>query len=197
MVTFTQSTTKMGSIPSVSLTPIDTCPTDVPCAACKNGCSAHRLLKLRKAARQAWANNTTIARQDPERFFQATKGFIIGQGCKFFRFHVGGDIPSQDYLDRMADLARELPGVRFLCFTKNHHLQFTNLPPNLTIVASMWPGWGNPHHPNIARLPKAWVRDATETRIPNDAIECGGGCDTCGMCWALPQLQRDVVFDRY
>ena len=114
---------------------------------------------------------------------------------KFFRWHVGGDIPHPTYYNRMKWIAAEFPKVAFLCFTKRHSetelYDFRTAPNNLRIVASMWPGWGRASN----YLPMAWVQDGTETRVPKNAIPCPGKCEHCFMCWKM-KANDNVVFTK-
>ncbi len=123
---------------------------------------------------------------------------------RFFRFHVSGDIPDADYLDRMIRIARRNPHCEILCFTKKYALVNAALdadpilPDNLHLILSAWRGlpMENPH-----RLPEAHVRyrDGTTTASP-DAVECGGNCTDCaltdGGCWTLG-LGEQVVFNEH
>jgi len=120
-----------------------------------------------------------------------------------FRWHVAGDIPNQEYLDYMRMIARLEKGTRFLCFTKRYEYAYTDLPDNLSIVISAWPGYSIVHVPYTARprrsgfLPIAWCQDGTETRIPLGAYECPGSCAECGVCWELRKQGRDVWFHKH
>lgn len=180
---------KMGHIPSVSLSPITSCPKHAPC---KKDCYACRMSRYPTVA-QSWASNLHEARHNRDSYFAEIAAFFVMFRPSFFRWHVAGDILDQDYLERMADLARRYPDTRFLCFTKMHGLTYYHLPRNLVVVFSMWPGWGD----TVKHMPRAWMQDGTETRVPADAIHCPGNCETCGMCWTLPQLGRDVVFNKH
>jgi hypothetical protein len=118
----------------------------------------------------------------------------------FFRWHVGGDILSTDYLRRMCEIAESNPKTLFLAFTKAHSIvnQYETdgerIPINLAVIFSAWPGMGfeNPHGHRIA-----WMQDGTETRVPKDALRCFGNCEQCGMCFELPRLGLDVVFPKH
>jgi hypothetical protein len=116
-----------------------------------------------------------------------------------FRWHVAGDILSNDYLRGMCQIAAANPGTHFLAFTKafdivNRYADRATIPDNLVIVFSAWPEMSflNPHGHRVA-----WMQDGTETRVPEDAIECPGNCETCGMCYELERLGRDVVFHKH
>ena len=62
---------------------------------------------------------------------------------------------------------------------------------NLVIVFPAWAGMRflNPHRHRVA-----WMQDGTETRVPEDAIGGPGNCETCGLCYELSRLGRNVVF---
>lgn len=183
---------KMGKVTSVSLTPVVSCPPNVPCSKI---CYAMGSYRLRQNVRTAWDDNYNFWASDPIGFFTAIDKYLAStkRPIKFFRWHVGGDIPSQRYLNSMCGIARDFDNIKFLAFTKNHLLDFSLIPDNLTIIASMWVKWGNANVP----LRKAWYQDGTETRIPSNALECHGNCETCGLCWNLPSIGRDVVFYKH
>lgn len=193
-LSISKENSKMGKVCSVSLTPHKACPPDVPC---KKSCYAWKIYfpPTRKPVRTAWDGNLAYAVADMAGYFGGINAFLHGvkKPKSFFRWHVGGDILNQEYLSGMKWIAQENVNTNFLAFTKNHSLDFNGLPDNLVIIASMWPGWGDPTLP----LRKAWMQDGTENRIPEGALECQGGCDNCGLCWHLPSLNRDVVFHKH
>ncbi len=101
----------------------------------------------------------------------------------------------------MMKFCEEFPETKFLIFTKrydwvNQWLENHERPVNTTILFSAWPGY---KMDNYHKLPVAWMRDEEnlDGRIPLNAIECPGGCEDCGMCWNLPKLGLDVVFDKH
>lgn len=192
LISIAAGNSKLGRIPNVSLVPGRDCGN---CAHCVKACYARKFFKMYPSVRTAWSKNSVAAHSSLRLYFRAIDAYIAKRAPKYFRFHVAGDILSQTYLGNMCKLARRYPGTAFLAFTKMHGLDYSNLPSNLTIVASMWPN--QPIPAAVANLPKAWMQDGSETRIPADAIPCPGTCDQCGMCWALPQLGRDVVFHKH
>ena len=182
---------KVGKIPNVSLTPGAGCSPLAPCRSRKT-CYAFKAL-MYPATRANWAANLRQATVDLVGYMIEVGSYVSINKPEFFRWHVGGDILNQSYLDGMKAVARENRATKFLCFTKMHDLDYTRLPPNLTIVFSMWPGWGNTEK----KMPRAWMQDGTETRIPADALHCPGACEGCGACWNLRNLNRDVYFSRH
>jgi len=177
---------KIGDTPNVSLLPIASCPADVPCRKDCYDCKAVRRHPKVKAAR---SRNWQAAQHDWVAYFNGIRQYLDRFAPQYFRWHVGGDIPDRDYYREMCVIAREHPKTNFLAFTKNHSLDFRGRPKNLNIVLSMWPGWGN----SKKRLPRAWMQDGAEKRIPESAIQCSGSCDSCGICWHL-KAGQDVYF---
>ena len=182
---------KLGRIPSINLPPHMTCGPHVPC---KKDCYACKGPSSWANARQAWDSNYGHYLSHPKGYFTDIAQWIFNHGPKLFRWHTAGDIPDEQYLAFMLIVAEGCPHTKFLCFTKRHEWDYSDIPSNLQIIFSMWPGWTPPEIPN---LPKAWIQDGKEDRIPEDAIECSGSCDTCGMCWSLNELGRDVWFHKH
>ena len=140
-ISISKGNSKMGFIPSVSLPPIVTCAHGCTCA---KKCYAAKLCRLRPNVRNAYQknldilnNDMDILNNDMDNYFLQVKAAAMVS--KYFRFHVSGDIPDMNYLDRMVKLAQELPGTTFLAFTKqynfvNNFLQYAAIPDNLKII---------------------------------------------------------------
>jgi len=185
---------KMGSIPSVSLPAVKSCG-DVPCT---KDCYVVRNMyggPWRKNILAAHNANLDFLQGDRDGFFMALETWIVKKSPDLFRFHVSGDFIDRDHLQRTIELARRLPNVGFLAFTKRHEWLPAprQVPSNFALIASLWPGW--------SRRPKgyraAWMQDGSETRIPDSAIRCPGNCETCGVCWSIRKLRRDVWFKKH
>lgn len=97
---------KMGKVTSVSLTPVVSCPPNVPCSKI---CYAMGSYRLRQNVRTAWDDNYDFWASDPIGFFTAIDKYLAStkRPIKFFRWHVGGDIPNQRYLNSMCGIARD------------------------------------------------------------------------------------------
>ena len=184
---------KLGAIPNISLIPGRDCG-DVPC---KRECYALKAWKQYRETRAAWTHNSKLAHGNPDRYFAQLSDYLTRKSPAWFRWHVAGDILDQSYLDSMKSIAMQFPGTRFLAFTKRQDLYYSDLPSNLAIVFSMWPGWGSEEKARSSGLPIAWMQDSTEGRVPANAIECPGSCENCAMCWNLKRIGRDVVFDKH
>lgn len=181
-VNISRGNQKMGEIHSISLPRLITCPADVPC---KKDCYMRRL-STRPSVKNTYDENYQTWKELPEWYW-----FSIIADCKarqYFRWHVCGDIPSEQYLFGMIRVAKETPNCTHLCFTKQYQivnnvlddiLKNEGLPNNLILVFSRW---GVYPCDNKYNLPEAWV--ALDT-IPEYAIKngrvCTHSCEECNM----------------
>ena len=196
-VSISRGNRKLGGIMNVSLVPIECCPPGVPCA--NEGCYALKAYRLYPATRRAWNRNARIARTNPRSYFQQIEEAIAKSKPRYFRWHVAGDILNTNYLHQMCRIATKFPRTKFLAFTKafgivNDYVQGRELPRNLGLVFSGWPGMAisNPHGHRIA-----WMQDGAETRVPVNTVTCPGACDGCFACFRLPKLRQDVTFKKH
>jgi hypothetical protein len=149
--------------------------------------------------RAAWRRNEYLAKHHPDEYFSQIAAAVAEAKPRLFRWHVAGDILSTDYLGSMCRIASANPHTHFLAFTKNFKIvnEYEDreaIPGNLVLIYSAWPGlsFSNTHGHRIA-----WMQNGSETRVPADAIECPGNCESCGLCYELPKLGRDVVFYKH
>lgn len=187
--TIAHGNSKVGATPNVSLLPVASCPTGIPCSKDCYDCKAGKMYPTVLAARK---RNWKAAQDNRAEYFAGIRAYLAKFRPSYFRWHVGGDIPDADYLRRMYAIAREFFETNFLAFTKHHDLDFRGRPDNLSIVLSMWPRWGNTRK----RMPRAWMQDGSETRIPATAIQCSGDCERCGICWHL-RKHKNVWFHKH
>lgn len=185
----------MGFIPSVSLPPIVTCAKGCTCA---KKCYAAKLCRIYSNTRKAYARNLDILKNDMDNYFIQVKAAAMVN--RYFRFHVSGDIPDMNYLDRMVKLAEELPGTTFLAFTKQYNfincfLQYATIPDNLKIIFSAWPGMAmeNPHNLPVAHVIFKGSEPADNWKI------CGGNCSECACrgvgCWELKKGEHIAFYE--
>lgn len=198
---------KLGEIPSFSLLPGVTCSKEA-CRHClQEGCYAVKNAFRagynpdRNTTLSAWARNTAAAKQHLpalEAFLNAYFSSISAP--RFFRIHASGDFFSVEYAEMWRRVIKRHNGTRFLFFTKQWEIMrkvdFLGIE-NLSPVLSGWTGCDVPQDLISAGYRVAWCDDGIETRIPADAIECPGNCETCGMCWSLYTLRRDTFFHKH
>lgn len=158
--------------------------------------------RIRRSVRNAYQNNYHILLTEPEVYWREVEAAVMLS--RYFRFHVSGDIPNEDYLLHMIQLAGRNGHCQILCFTKRY--EFVNaylagggtLPGNLHIIFSAWVGLPMV---NPFSLPEAHVRYRDgSTTAATTAQECGGNCTECavtdGGCWVLKNGEQ-VVFDEH
>ena len=197
-ISISPGNTKLGAIPSVSLPAIVTCRK----CDCHQKCYARKLERIRKTVAAAYQRNLTVLQEDPNAYWREVEAAIMTS--RFFRFHVSGDIPDEEYFTKMVEVAARNQHCELLCFTKkyeivNKFLAFGGvIPKNLHIIFS---AWVNLDMVNPFSLPEAHVRfrDGSTTAAAT-AQECGGNCSECartdGGCWSLKHGEQ-VVFNEH
>jgi len=185
---------KLGRIPSVSLPPLVTCVDNPPCATL---CYARKAYEGYAAATAglAWRDNLMFYLSDPSGYFNAIiealarKRPQVGSEPRYFRWHVGGDIPDEAYFDGMHKVAALLPGWRFLAYTRrpwawsaDYKYTLGQMPENLRIIRSLWltDPVDDPTHPWFKVHAKGEALPTTSTSQP-----CSGSCSECKLCWSL------------
>lgn len=182
-VYISESNTKTGNTPSVSLLPIETCGN---CDGCARYCYAVRMALRFPAVRMSWARNTAILRREPARFWAEVRQYIERKQPPAFRFNVGGEIPDLSYLHDMNTTARMFPSVQFWTYTKMHdivnmYMDAANidllpaLSDNLSIMFSVGMQCGECNKygmPEFRFIPSG-------APLPAGTHVCGGHCRAC------------------
>jgi hypothetical protein len=193
-----------GNIPNINLSPVRTCQ-GLPCL--KEGCYAMKAYNLHPSVRKAWNDNYWQMESSSRDFFDSIIKKLQGKRTPFsrVRWHSAGEIPEdkmQTYFSGMVRVAKALPGVKFLCFTKRYSLDTKGCPDNLQIIFSSWPGL---RMNNVASLRKkggvAWMDDGNQKRrIKEEGKKprpCTGDCRKCSLCWNLKKTGNDVIFKKH
>lgn len=196
MLKVSKGNTKLGSIANVSLPPILSCRPGVLCGT--DGCYAMKAYRMYPGTRRAWDGNFELWKKQPLSFeFELIEWLQHRNKLTHFRWHVGGDIPDQEYALMMIRIANRFPNIHFMAFTKRTDIlsfqEFARFKesPNLTVRVSMWPGEYIPiTGPGID---KTWLSE--DDRKPHAYFKCHGNCTNCKACWDLRGY--DVVFDRH
>ena len=182
---------KLGSIPSVSLIPWHSCRKDLPCFA---KCYSRKMYIRKPSCRISWTRNLEAYLLNSEKYFADIDHFLTWNRPRFFRWHVAGDFPDQNYLNKVILLARKHKSIKFLAFTKRFDFRLPTPPNNFRLILSAWPGYEIPTR-LTRRFKVAWMQNGTETRIPRTAVKCGGDCQACLECWK--PNKRNVYFDQH
>ena len=189
---------KLGNIPSISLLPVLDCGN---CSHCAKSCYDLRNDMIHNKSRNARAVNSLIYATDPERYFREIDAWLTYSCSRAFRWHVGGDIKSTEYLSSMVKIAVKHKDVKFLCFTKMFHIvneyvhAGNDIPSNLKIIFS---GWKGLDVPNQYKFPSAHpIFPDGSTSAKDGAKLCTGNCSQClsenRLCWNLKKGE-EVIF---
>lgn len=194
-VSISKGNSKMGAIPSVSLPACITCNPNAPCFKL---CYAAKISRLYKTTAAAYQRNLDILKADPGAYWLQVKAAAIM--ARYFRYHVSGDIPNQEYFEMMIQTARDLPNTNFLAFTKQYEIVNTYLrnggtiPKNLKIIFSNWGAWkcDNPHNLPVCEIILKGNDPAPDWKI------CGGNCTACACagigCWELKNGETIAIY---
>jgi hypothetical protein len=177
-------------IPNVSLPPITSC---INYIHCMDKCYALKSFRQYPGVRNAWTNNYRFYNNNQDGYFGDIHYYVSNKKPSFFRWHVSGEIQSQEYLDKMADIARDCVDTTFLAYTKYFDLDYSNAPNNLNILFSMFPTMST--RPNLTSGVRGyfWCQDGTETRIPSEATKCHGKCNDCLICYWPTTSESSVI----
>lgn len=195
-VSISRGNRKIGAVPSVSLPPIVTCP-----HRCEH-CYAEKICRIYPNVKESYDRNLRILRGNPEKYWKDVKAAVASS--RFFRFHVSGDIPKYEYIEKIVETAQENPGTEILVFTKRYAWmnkwmsENGELPNNLHVLFS---GWRDLKMENPYNLPEAHVRYKDGYCDAGDkAVECYGNCAECYLagcgCWKLGKGEQ-VVFNEH
>jgi len=149
-LTISSGNAKIGKVLNVSLLPVHTCG---HCKECKQYCYDVRdCLRFPGNVLDARVKNTVLMERDINRYFdQIDDKMSRRRKNKYFRWHVGGDIPSALYFDLMIKTAKKHPDFIMWTYTKEYDTvnefvrkhggnRFKAIPSNLAIMFSEWDG---------------------------------------------------------
>lgn len=180
---------------TINLSPIGTCQ-GMPCFN-SGECYCLKAIRQYKNVRAIWMDNYLGWFFNPDNFFKTIEEEIKKRKPKFFRWHSAGEIPSQDYFERMKKIAKDNPKTSFLCYTKRYDLVFGIIPKNLQIIISAYPGIKIKKSLR-RRFPIAWFIDGDrENRKLGICVKCPGYCPDCRICWNLSTLDKNVIFKKH
>lgn len=178
---------KIGKVMNISLMPVLTCGN---CSHCMGYCYDVKACVFRTTVIDARMRNTVLYWKDPNEYFaRIRKALKRRKAHKFFRWHVGGEIPNYSYFCEMVQIAKEYPDFYFWTYTKMYWLvnRYCKehgkdaIPENLCIMFSEWDGMplNNPYNFPIFTCK---LKDGNKNHEPeffNTLWKCPGNCDVC------------------
>lgn len=176
---FSLGNKKLGKMINFNLPPVASCPGATEW--CKKHCYAQKGYLLASNIQQRWKTNleltkrtdfVDIAVEHLNKFKQ--KGHFV------VRIHPAGDFYSQEYLNKWFEIARRLPDIRFVAYTRSWMLDFSDNPGNMLIYYSVDPT--TRHFPK-QKMPLAFVPPEI---APHGTFFCPYpkiGCSECMFCY--------------
>ena len=193
-IVISKGNSKIGKIPNISLPPGVPCGPGAKCYS--EGCYAKNSYRMYPNVRKAWDGNWGSYKFNPWNYFVKISNWIAKYQPHLFRWHVGGDIPSQTYLDYMVMVAQCWPDTQFLAFTKRYEFDYSDLPENLNIILSVWPSMPKPK--NLYSLGMAFLEEDPRWDRNGYYLRCPGNCGNCGnLCWSTVCSQVPVVLQKH
>lgn len=187
--------TKLGKIPNFNLPPVVTCAEGVPCGS-SGECYSIQAWVQYPSTRKAWQSNLDFYKEDPAEFFKEFRLYLKKKQPKYFRMFSAGDFPDEvfwQWFRRVAAYTGE--STQFLVYTKRYNdWKFEDVPSNVTLVFSTWPGWPLPA--GEKEFPFAWLKEDPRRPVDNYFM-CKGHCDACFACWGRLDKDTDVIFKRH
>ena len=118
------------------------------CEGCKKTCYAIRCaIRHHNSVIPAWAKNTAILRNDPEKVKKEIKEYCNKNIVKYFRFHTSGELESIEQLRLYCEICEENSDIVFYMYTKRFDLlaeyfvtMKNRVPGNFIINLSEWHG---------------------------------------------------------
>lgn len=165
------------------------------CENCEGDCYAIKYtIRRHNTCIPAYQDNTLLAIHDPNKYWSEIQSYVDNGIVGLMRFHVAGEIPNEDYLERLAWFAARNDFKQYL-YTKRYEWleKFADrIPNNLVPLVSIWhKNYDNPKgfaefiyddgtDPDVAKLPHcpAVDKNGNETGI------------TCARCKRCPNAKR-------
>lgn len=192
---------KVGDIPRWNLPPLLTCGGN--CGECKHRCYVLRdYIGPRKGSvSKSHARNYNAITEDLEQVEAYLVKWLQKHRPAFFRIHASGDFAVPHFGYRYAGMwyrvAKACPDTKFLAFTKCYDIvrkvPFCELD-NFSLVLSEWTDALEAPADLKEIYPTSRAIENVEDKRPSELL-CPGGCETCGMCWALKDIGHNVAFE--
>lgn len=208
-VHISRKNTKIGRIHNISLLPGDeplarkdgTVLTNLEgtCHGCCDGCgeccyAKNSAICHHNANIPAWGENTMLAKEAMEQFFEEIHNYMKHEIVPVFRLHVAGEFFSYEYMKTWAKFADEHRDTIFYVYTKRfawleklEREYKGSLPDNFHVLVSIW----HKNYDNPNGFAEFIYDDGTEPELKNvvhcpavnaDGHETGITCAECRRC---------------
>lgn len=178
-------------------------PTKITCPGktklCQEACYASKAERIYPETLPSRMNN--FDRSKEENFADFAVPAIKearGPNRSYFRIHESGDFYSQEYFDKWCKVAKAIPDMIFLAYTKNYNLDLKSKPGNFKLYWSVFPDTDLSKVPDKGyRAYTYGIRKGVQYNITGDnrfdkAFVCDGlKCLDCKVCF---EKDLDVKF---
>lgn len=168
-----------------------------PTELCRKYCYAKKAEKLWVVSLNSRMENWHCADgTSGYKFVEEMVKEIKNRNKQYFRIHESGDFYNQEYLNKWFEIARQLPGIQFLCYTNSWDLDWSNMPENLVRYWSVWPDSVGVPRDGL----KAYVIDNGKGIIRGSTGESGKVCAKetqgikCNQCLYCFKAKGNVRF---
>lgn len=173
------------------------------CDGCKHACYAVKSCVCHhNSVIPAWGENTLLARENMDEFFHQLDRFFSENIVGVFRWHVGGEFFSKEYMKRVYEFCSKHDDTKFYVYTKRfawleelHELK----PNNLVVNVSIW----HNNYDNPLGYPTFVYDDGTDETVSamphcpavdKDGHETGITCAKCRRCFTAKMGNNIAVY---
>lgn len=181
------SNTKLGKIPSFSISAIDSCPGAT--AWCSKACYAVKISNIYKTAKASYESNFNLTKEpDFVKNMNEKIAKLTSKGVSACRLHVSGDFYSVKYIYDWIKIAKANPTMTFFGYTHSWsvpnllaHIGVLRSQPNVILFASV-------DQSSTTKPPKHWrVAYAGDKQLNVytkmiDCLEQTGKVKDCAAC---------------
>ncbi len=204
LINISLKNTKLGKIPSFSLSAIESCPGKT--TWCENKCYADKVERIYKNAEIAYRYNLLQARTNKDfvLLMNTELSKLSKKGIKKFRWHVSGDFFSVKYIYDWINIVKANPEIVFYGYTRTWsisnllpHLEALRCLPNVILFAST-------DISTVGSIPSGWKEAWAGDLMPNKpkllfCLEQAGHvktCEQCGICFN-PASTANIYFETH
>ena len=173
------------------------------CDGCKGSCYAvKQAVYHHNSVIKAWGDNTLLARESMDEFFHQLDVFFSENIVSVFRWHVGGEFFSKEYMAAVYEFCARHPETRFYAYTKRFawlEQLHAAKPSNLVINVSIWHNnYNNPLGYQTFIYDDG--TDETVSKLPHcpavdkDGHETGVTCAKCRRCFTQDKIKDIAVY---
>lgn len=173
------------------------------CEGCKGSCYAvNSCVYHHNSVIPAWGENTLLARENMDEFFHQFDTFFAENIVSVFRWHVGGEFFSKEYMEAVYEFCARHEDVKFYAYTKRFQWleELDSVKPsNLVVNVSIW----HNNYNNPLGYPTFIYDDGTDEAVSSlphcpavdkDGHETGVTCAKCRRCFTAKNGNNIAVY---